>query len=378
VSEASSEARPDAASEPRADAARPVRDGEELPVEPLRAWLAERLPDLAGDAGGAPLEVEQFPGGFSNLTYLLRLGPRELVLRRPPRGSDVRSAHDMGREHRILSALHAVYPKAPRPLAECQDSTVIGAPFYVMERVRGVILRDGARLPEGALGPDTMSRLSSALVDGLVELHAVDFAACSLGGLGRPEGYVARQVSGWTERWAKARTDDVPDVDTAAAWLSRNQPADGAPALIHNDFKYDNLVLNAGLDRILAVLDWEMATIGDPLLDLGTSLGYWLDPDDPAGWRTLGFLGLTARPGNLSRSGVLQGYARASGRDPGDGVFLYAFGLFKITVIAQQIYARFQRGLTRDPRFAGLGHVVRACGAQTKRAIELRRIDRLG
>jgi aminoglycoside phosphotransferase (APT) family kinase protein len=360
------------------DGARAVRGGEELPLEPLRAWLAERLPEIMREAGGSPLEVEQFPGGFSNLTYLLRLGPRELVLRRPPRGSDVRTAHDMGREHRILKALHAVYPKAPRALAECEDAAVIGAPFYVMERVRGVILRDGARLPDAALGPDTMARLSAALVDGLVELHAVDFAACGLGGLGRPEGYVGRQVTGWTERWTKSRTDDVPDVEAAAAWLSRNQPADGAPALIHNDFKYDNLVLDPGLERILAVLDWEMATLGDPLLDLGTSLGYWLDPDDPAGWRELGFLGLTARPGNLNRAGVVERYARTSGRDPGDGVFLYAFGLFKISVIAQQIFARFQRELTRDPRFAGLGQVVRACGAQARRAIELRRIDRLG
>ncbi|MGE0455969.1 MAG: phosphotransferase family protein [Vicinamibacteria bacterium] len=362
----------------RPDAARPVREGEELPLEPLRAWFGERLPELLREADGAPLEVEQFPGGFSNLTYLLRLGPRELVLRRPPRGSEVRSAHDMGREHRILKALHDVYPKAPRPLAECEDAAVIGAPFYVMERVRGVILRDGARLPEPALGADTMARLSAALVDGLLELHAVDFEACGLDGLGRPEGYVGRQVAGWAERWRKARSDEVPDVDAAAAWLSGNQPMDGAPALIHNDFKYDNLVLDAALERILAVLDWEMATIGAPLLDVGTSLGYWLDPDDPPAWRNLGFLGLTARPGNLSRAGLLERYARASGRDPGDGVFLYVFGLFKITVIAQQIFARFQRGLTRDPRFAGLGQVVRACGAQARRAIELRRIDGLG
>jgi len=272
------------------DSTRPVRPGEELNASALALWLRERMDGVEG-----PVEIEQFPGGHSNLTYLLRFGDRELVLRRPPFGSKVKTAHDMGREFRILSRLHAVYPKAPRALLHCDDPEVIGAPFYVMERVRGVILRH-QRAPEGIdLPPATLRALSEAAVDGLAELHAVDYDAAGLGDLGRPEGYVARQVSGWSERWRNARTDDVPDVDRAAAWLADNQPPERGAALIHNDYKYDNLVLDSGdLSRVVAVLDWEMATLGDPLMDLGTSLGYWVDPDDsserlilPAGPTTL-------------------------------------------------------------------------------------------
>ncbi len=351
-----------------------VRPGEELPTDRLAAWLAERDPALAG-----PWAVEQFPGGHSNLTYLLSAGERELVLRRPPVGSAVKTAHDMGREYRILSRLPAVYPKAPRALFSCDDPAVIGAPFYLMERVSGIVLRQ-PRLPPGlALPPAAMRRLSEAVVDGLAELHAVDPAAAGLSDLGRPEGYVARQVAGWRERWVKSRTDEVPAMDAVAAWLGDHLPPESAApaALIHNDFKYDNLVLAADLSAIRAVLDWEMATLGDPRMDLGTSLGYWMDPDDDPALRSLP-AGPTTAPGNLTRREVAQRYAEATGRDLGDLVFFYAFGLFKIAVIAQQIYARYQRGLTADPRFAALLGAVRVLGKTAARALELGRIDRLG
>lgn len=354
------------------DATRPVRPGEEIPAAQLALWLAERLPGAA-----RPIEIEQFPGGHSNLTYLLRSGDREMVLRRPPFGSRVKTAHDMGREFRVLSRLHAAYPKAPEAFLHCDDPSVIGAPFYLMERVRGVILRH-QRPPEGVeLPPATLRAVSEAAVDGLADLHAVDHEAVGLGDFGRPEGYVRRQVEGWSERWRNARTDEVPAVDRAAGWLVEHQPAESGAALIHNDYKYDNLVLDQqDLPRILAVLDWEMATVGDPLMDLGTSLGYWIDADDHPGLRLLP-AGPTALPGNLSRIEVAERYAARTGRDVSRIVFHYVYGLFKIAVIAQQIYYRYQAGLTKDERFAGLIDAVRILGRTASRAIEKGRIDRL-
>lgn len=335
--------------------------------------MRERLPDLPS----APVEIEQFPGGHSNLTYLLRFGEREMVLRRPPFGSKVRTAHDMGREFRVLSRLQGHYPKAPATLAHCDDPAVIGAPFYVMERVRGVIFRDQRR-PEGMdLTPARMRALSEAVVDGLAELHAVDYQAAGLGDFGRPEGYVERQVTGWRQRWEGSRTDDVPDVERAAGWLSEHLPkASSLPTLVHNDYKYDNVVYAPDLSRIVAVLDWEMSTLGDPVLDLGTSLGYWIDPDDdPALWSLPS--GPTVLPGNLSRTDVVQRYAETTGRDVSGIVFAYAFGLFKIAVIAQQIYYRFKQGLTQDPRFAAMLPGVFRLGRAAVSAIDKGRIDRL-
>ena len=355
------------------DSTRPVRHGEEIDAAALGAWLAGHLP--ATD--GAALTVEQFPGGHSNLTYLLRMGDRELVLRRPPFGSQVKTAHDMGREYRVLSRLWTVYPKAPRALVLCDDPAVIGAPFYLMERKTGIVLRH-QKAPAGSdLGPEQMRRISEAAVDGLAELHAVDYEAAGLSDLGRPAGYVERQVSGWTERWRGSRTDDVPDVDRAAAWLADHLPGETGAALLHNDYKYDNLVLTPDLGSIDAVLDWEMATIGDPLMDLGTSLGYWIDPDDDLALRTLP-AGPTTLPGNLSRSEVVERYAAASGRDVSGILFYYVFGLLKIAVIAQQIYYRYKRGLTSDERFAAMIGAVRLLGRTAGQAIDKGRIDRLG
>lgn len=338
-----------------------VRAGEMLPTQALETYLLAHLPGATG-----PLVIEQFPRGFSNLTYLLRLGERQFVLRRPPFGTNVKTAHDMAREVRILRALVDVYPKVPRPLLYSDDLSVLGAPFYVMERVHGIILRD--RPPQGmTLEPGLMHALGEALVDTLVELHAVDYTAAGLGDLGRPEGYVARQVSGWIARYQNARTDDLPDMDAAAAWMTSHQPPSRGAVLIHNDFKYDNLVLDpADLTRVLAVLDWEMATIGDPLMDLGTTLAYWIETGDAP---VLQMLGLTSLPGNLTRREVVDRYALRSGRDVGDVLFYYVFGLFKVGVIGQQIYYRYRQGFTQDPRFAALIHLITACGQQAVQAI---------
>jgi aminoglycoside phosphotransferase (APT) family kinase protein len=349
-----------------------VREEEKLGTQRLGAWLEQVFPSSAG-----PPRLLQFRKGHSNLTYLVGFGEREAVLRRAPLGADIKTAHDMRREFTILSALQEVYPKAPRPIAFCEDPSVIGAQFYLMERVRGVILR-GSHAPPGVdLSPQLMRALSTALVDGLAELHAVDVRGAELAQLGRPEGYVARQVKGWTERYFRAKTDEIPEVEEVAAWLQRNMPAESGAALVHNDYKYDNLVLDpADLTRIVAVLDWEMATVGDPLMDLGTTLGYWVDPGDPDEVKGLP-LGPTQLPGNLSRVQLVERYGLQRGREVGPLLFHYVFALFKIAVIAQQIYWRFHRGLTRDPRFAALILGVRALGAQAARALAKGRIHDL-
>lgn len=351
----------------------PIREDERLDAAALAAWVARSVPGATG-----AVEVLQFGKGHSNLTYLLRFGGQEAVLRRAPRGANIKSAHDMHREFTLLSALQGVYPKAPRPFAFCDDEAVIGVRFYLMERVRGVILRGregGAGL---ALGPERMQALSRAFVDDLAALHGVDVRSGPLAGMGKPQGYVARQVSGWTERYGRARTDEVPELEAAMAWLAAHQPAEQGAALIHNDYKYDNLVLDPGdLSRIVALLDWEMATVGDPLMDLGSSLGYWVDADDPPALRAMAF-GPTHLPGNLSRSQVVERYAAASGREVASPVFLYVYGLVKLAVIAQQIYRRFRDGHTRDARFAGMIDGVRVLGRQAARAIALGRLERLG
>ncbi|MCC6928490.1 MAG: phosphotransferase family protein [Gemmatimonadaceae bacterium] len=355
-------------SESFVDQAAPVRDGEALDVEALRFYLTRH-----GLAGDEELQLSQFPRGFSNLTYLVTTGGRSFVLRRPPFGVGKGVAHDVVREARLLAALGAAYAKVPRILAICDDPAVIGAPFYLMERASGIILRD--RLPAGlALDAPTMRRVSEAAVDTLAQIHAVDYAGAGLAALGNPVGYVARQVSGWARRFEAARTGDQPDVDRIVEWLRASPPADEAAALVHNDFKYDNLVLDPhDPARVIAVLDWEMATIGDPSLDLGTTLAYWVEANDPPLLRSLG-LGVTALPGNLTREEVVARYEAATGRGVAQPVFCYAFGLFKVAVIAQQILARYVRGFTRDERFARLDLAVAALGEAAVRAVDRGRI----
>jgi len=355
------------------DSPTPVRPGEELDLDALAPYLRRHLPAAGVEIpDGAALAVEQFPSGWSNLTYLLSFGPHELVLRRPPFGNVVASAHDMGREFRVLSALAPVWPLAPRPYLHCDDDAVLGAPFYVMQRVRGLILR--RRLPDGfELTPQRARRLSEALVDGLAALHRVDYEAAGLAGLGRPEGYAERQVEGWVKRYFGAKTDEHPAMEAVAGELRRavagiNAEASGA-ALVHNDYKYDNLVLDPEEPTsIRAVLDWEMATIGDPMFDLGTTLGYWVEAGDPEALR--GFaMGPTAAPGSLTRRQFAERYAAATGASLDHLAFHHAFGLFKLAVIVQQIYARYVAGKTRDRRFAGLDRAVGMLGEVSRAAL---------
>ena len=339
------------------DAPRPVRAGEELDAAALAAYLDREL----GTPGA--IRVEQFPGGHSNLTYLVHHGDREYVLRRPPFGSKVKTAHDMGREVAVLSRLAPVFDRAPRVIAYEPAGDVLGAPFYLMERRRGVILRHD--LPAGL----DARRACELLVDTLVDLHAVDYAAAGLGDFGKPAGYIERQVRGWSERYTGSQTDDIAAVTEVIAWLAAHQPAEGAPALIHNDFKFDNVVFDAGFTRVTAVLDWEMATIGDPLMDLGTSLSYWMEASDAALFQQPIF-GVTSKPGMMTRAEVAARYFERSERRTDQLVFFYVFGLFKTAVILQQIYYRYAKGLTKDPRFAPFIVVVRALADQARATLE--------
>lgn len=349
------------------DRASSVRVGEEIDVGRLVVYLAAQGIELGG-----PLEVAQFPSGYSNLTYLVRAGDQEWVLRRPPFGSEGGSAHDMGREYRTLAALAPVYSRVPQPVVYCTDESVIGTPFYLMERVHGVILR--VQPPSGLdLSPSMMRRVGEAMIDNLVVIHALPYR--ELGLVEGVKGYVERQIEGWTRRYARARTDDIPEIDRVAAWLAAHVPPQAGSALIHNDYKYDNLVLDpADLAVIRAVLDWEMSTVGDPLMDLGSTLGYWVEATDPPEVQATRF-GVTTLPGNLTRAELVARYSARSGRDVSNVIFYYVYGMFKLIGIGQQIYARYTHGYSQDKRFAGLIHAIRALGRTAVQAIET---DRLG
>jgi aminoglycoside phosphotransferase (APT) family kinase protein len=330
-----------------------VRRGEELDLAKLEPFLRSSFPSGAG-----PLVVEQFPSGHSNLTYLLRFGEREMVLRRPPYGSKVKTAHDMGREYRVLSKLHSAYPMAPKVLLYCDDESVLGSPFYLMERIRGIIIR---RDPPTGLpfAAETARRVSQSFVDNLSRLHGLDYTAIGLDALGKPQGYLARQVNGWIERYYGSQTHDLPQVGRIAAWMKDHMPATSDAALIHNDYKYDNVVLDPeDITRIVGVLDWEMSTIGDPLTDLGTTLAYWVDPQDPDELQKIRW-GPSTYAGSLTRAQLVERYAQATARDVSNMAFYLAFARFKIAVIVQQIYCRYHQGLTKDPRFASMPDVVK-------------------
>jgi aminoglycoside phosphotransferase (APT) family kinase protein len=348
-----------------------ARKGEELDVSKLATFLAPHIGVI-----DSKLVIRQFPGGYSNLTYALSIGNHEWVLRRPPIGANIKSGHDMNREFSILSALENHYTKIPKPLIYSENLSIMGCPFYIMERVAGVILRPNMPT-EMRPSPTLMSGIADAWLDTLIELHKVDYGAAGLGDLGRPDGYVQRQIEGWGKRYFNAKTDEVPKLEEALKWLEANQPSSSAVSLIHNDFKYDNLVLSAGdWTDVKAVLDWEMATIGDPLMDLGTSIGYWVNHDDPDFMLQMK-LSPTHLPGNPKRGEIMHQYALKSGKEISNPVFLYVYGLFKIAVIAQQIYARYKQGFSKDPRFAGLIDGVRAMGEMANRAIERKKVDDL-
>ncbi len=337
-----------------------VRQGEEVDLESLNAFLLEKT--LIGPV----LTQRQFPGGYSNLTYLLTTAQKEYVLRRPPFGAAIKSAHDMSREFKVLSIVKDHYKKVPEPVVLCEDLSVLNAPFYIMERVSGVILRP-SMAKEVHIPPSQVKALSEALVDNLVALHSIDIVKTGISQLGRPEGYIQRQVEGWGKRYANAQTDKIDTLDSVIKWLGSKMPSEFAPVLLHNDYKYDNLVLDPNnLSSIVGVLDWEMATVGDPWMDIGASLAYWAEAgDDPLAK----VFNLSWLPGNLTRREFVDRYTAKSGRSA-NPVFYYVFGLYKNAVIAQQIYARWKQGHTKDPRFGQLIHVIQNLGQLAVAAIE--------
>jgi aminoglycoside phosphotransferase (APT) family kinase protein len=336
------------------DRAVPVRAGEGIDEEALGRYLTQQLPGLV-----TPLTITQFPGGASNLTYLVESGDREWVLRRPPPGARHKAAHDVLREARIMRALKPEFPFVPRVDVLCEDTAIIGTEFYLMERLRGVILRRD--LPGGlALSPEQARALCHAVLDCLVRLHGVDVQAAGLSGFGRGEGYVKRQIEGWAEWFAKAHTDDVPDYAEVIRWLRANMPAsESRICLIHNDFRFDNVVLDASQGLVpIGVLDWEMATLGDPLMDLGASLAYWIEADDPPELRAMRRQP-THLPGMLTRREVVAYYRQATGSSIQDMTFYEVYGLFRLAGIGQQIYARYRKGEAKNPEFERFGDIVR-------------------
>lgn len=327
------------------DQPRGVRDGEELPLDALTPWLQNALPELKGQPA-----VRQFSGGASNWTYQLDFENRSVILRRAPRGTKARGAHDMLREYRLQQALAPVFPLVPKMLAACEDRAVIGTEFYVMERCDGIILR--RNLPDRLrLDASQVRQLCQNALDALVALHEVDINATGLAAIGKGAGYVQRQVGGWCTRYRNARTWNVPRAEKVMEWLQANLPEQETLCMTHNDFRFDNLVLApADPTRIIAVLDWELATIGDPLMDLGNSLAYWVQADDD-------FVAQQTRrqpthiPGMFTRDEAIEYYLARRGLKRVDTRFYEVFGLFRLVGIIQQIYFRYQRGQTRNPAF---------------------------
>ena len=330
----------------------PVRKGEELDEAALHGYLRATLSaEYSGSDSSPTLEIRQFPGGHSNLTYLISYGAHEFVLRRPPVGPVAPTAHDMPREYRLLSVIHPRFPLAPKPVLLCEDASIIGVPFYLMERRRGIIIR--SKLPEGfGEDLDLRRRVSENAVDTLVALHQVDVHSSGIIEMGRPAGFVTRQVKGWADRWQRSKTTELPEMDEVIGWLNQRIPVESLrdTAIVHNDFKLDNLMLDEHQpSRVVAVLDWEMCAVGDPLVDLGLFLSYWTMKG--GGAENSSLRAITNGPGWLRREEIIERYEKATARNLSRIVFYETFARFKVAVVIQQIYFRYVKGQTRDERF---------------------------
>ena len=348
-----------------------IRPNEGFDQNSLKTFLINELNLIEGI-----IKISQFPSGFSNLTYLVNFNETDYVLRRPPIGANIKSGHDMKREYTILNGLKKIYSKVPKPYIYSDNVKIIGAPFYLMERKKGIILRGNT--PKKQL-PDKleMRNLSKKFIFTLAEIHRLNYKKAGLESLGKPIGYISRQVKGWINRYLASKTSDISNINYVYKWLDRNIHENKFSSLIHNDFKYDNLVLSDdGKYDVLAILDWEMATLGDPLMDLGTSLGYWIDKTDPENIQQNKF-NITNAEGNLNRGELVSLYSKESKLDISNIVFYYVFGLFKIAVIVQQIFYRYKLGKTSDKRFKDLNEIVKIYGLMAKRAIDKNRIDNL-
>lgn len=338
----------------------PLTDAENISIDAINQFLLTHLPSV-----GLVQTISRYPGGFSNLTYCLQTANQQYILRKPPAGANIKSAHDMAREFKVLSLLKPHFNKIPAPLFFTEDMTILGTPFYIMEQLNGTILR-AHNAPKMNIQAATFSQLSEKLIDTLVELHAIDIYKTALVQLGKPEEYITRQVDGWIKRYYAAETDTIESMNAVTKWLKNYSPIAQKPCFLHNDFKYDNIIFNDTLDTVVGVLDWEMATVGDPLMDFGAMLAYWFEEGEEAIFKQYN---LTWLPGNLSRKKLIELYASKSGRDLRDIQFYYVFGLFKNAVIAQQIYSRWKQGHSNDDRFGALLPLVQLLGTKAKREV---------
>lgn len=331
-----------------------VRKGEELNQERLEQFIHEHIPDVPD----VPMEIEQFSAGHSNLTYLLRFGEWETVLRRPPLGPVAPKAHDMKRESTVLKSLHALYNTAPKVYVFSEDESIVGSPFFIMERRKGVVV--DTTFPKDVIyEPMIGKKISRLMVDRLVALHQVDYKQTDLVNLAKPEGFLERQVGGWIKRYDRSKTEEVPDVDKLTVWLQENIPESPAPTVIHYDYKLNNAMFSHDFSEMVGLFDWEMTTIGDPLADLGVAAAYWMEPDDPELLKgALGKPPVTVRDGFFSRREFLDDYATKSGRDISQIHYYLTFAYFKLAVILQQIYYRYVKGQTNDKRFAHFNQSV--------------------
>jgi aminoglycoside phosphotransferase (APT) family kinase protein len=315
--------------------------------ENLRTYLAQQLP-----GPDAPLELERVKGGHSNETFYITRGEQQLVLRRPPRGPLLPTAHDVLREYRILKALNTTNVPTPRVLLACEDAEVIGAPFYIMERVQGVVIR--SQLPEFASDEAGRRALSMQLVDALVDLHAANWRAIGLENLGKPDGYISRQLRRWSDQLERSRRGPLPDLDAVTVWLAQHQPESPPATIVHGDYRIDNVMFAADEPRVVAIFDWEMATIGDPLADVGYLLSFWREPGEPEpefasdAWRVM------EKPGFMTRAEITDYYAQRSGRKVQDVAFYEALAIWKLAILLEGSYSRHRSGTTDDPFFAEL------------------------
>ena len=349
-----------------------VRKGEEVNEDSLKLYLKDN--QLINDIK-SKLEIGQFSTGFSNLTYHLKIENKEYVLRRPPVGA-IKRGHDMGREYKVLSGLNKGFTKAPKVYAYTENTEVIGAPFYVMEMIDGIVL-SADEAQKRKISPAEFGTISDLWLDTFVELHQLDYESLGLGDLGRPDGYVQRQVTNWSKQYLKAATEEIPEAPKIMKWVEENQPTEYNHSLIHNDYKYNNVVFaDDSWQKLSAVLDWEMCTLGDPLMDLGTSIAYWSIESD-GDMITKGFPSPTTMKGNPSRTELVEMYSIKSGRPINNLVFYYAFGLFKIAVIIQQIYYRYHKGLTTDERFSNLDQATKLFCMMAWQSMQKGRIERL-
>jgi aminoglycoside phosphotransferase (APT) family kinase protein len=349
-----------------------VSKEEALHLDSLKQFLYEH--NLINDTK-SDINVRRFSGGFSNLTYLLSIENKDYVLRRPPFGA-VKRGHDMSREYKVLFNLYSEFKKIPKVYAFTDDETILGAPFYIMEKANGIIL-DYSVAKKRNINPTDFKTISNTWLDTFVALHNVDYKAAGLEDLGKPKGYIERQITNWTKQYLKAKTDTIPESEFVMKWLQDHQPKETSSSLIHNDFKYDNVMFkDNSWTEINTILDWEMCTLGDPLMDLGTSLSYWITEDDIDALKN-GLPSPTVFKGNPNRLEIVEQYSKKSGKSINKLVFYYVYGLFKLSVIVQQIYYRYHKGYTTDKRFKHLNKHTQLLFTIAQQSIQKNKIDNL-